>query len=401
MSPHRRGGMSPHLPGGTCPGVTLVLSPSNGSMEQLGSQLASHLDVRRLRTDIYERSAEQFNVGATKALLSALHDAAFIRRLRRLRGIVHFPNHHLARYGMFLHTPYVVTVHDLIRHFDCGGRAPLIHRPTRRDRWTLAVDRAGIRRASAIIAVSQRTKDDIVHHLGLSPGRITVIYPGIDRSRFRPVAPARQPYRYILFVGSEHPRKNLSALLGALSLLKRHPDLRGLKLVKVGEPGGSEAPFRDCTHRLIRAHGLEREVILRGRVSHHELLALYSGAECLVLPSLYEGFGLPPLEAMACGCPAIVSDRGALPETAGGGAIVTTPDPSGVATAVRQVLTDPAVRQRLVFAGGRHVRKFSWSHAATQVADVYADAACRGVSPTGAFVSDQREFPALDPYPNR
>jgi glycosyltransferase involved in cell wall biosynthesis len=367
------------------PAVTLVLSPCASSMEQLASQLAEHLDVQPLRTGIYQRSAEQFNADWTRTLRSALEDMAFVHRLRRVRGIIHLPNHHLARYGVFLRTPYVVTVHDLIRHFDCDGGPPLIHQPTRCDRWMLALDRAGIRRANAIIAVSRRTKDDIVHHLGISPHRITVIYPGIDRSHFRPVAPDRHSHRYILFVGSEHPRKNLSGLLGALSILKRDPALRDLKLVKVGEPGGSEADFRDDTWRLIRRHDLQQEVILRGRVSHGALLALYSGAECLVLPSLYEGFGLPPLEAMACGCPAIVSDRGALPETAGPAAIVTAPDPSRVASAVRQVITDPALRQRLVSAGYRHVRRFGWSHAAKQVADVYVDAVRYARDAPGAF----------------
>jgi glycosyltransferase involved in cell wall biosynthesis len=198
-----------------------------------------------------------------------------------------------------------------------------------------------------------------------------VIHPGIDCSRFRPVAPRALPYRYILFVGSEHPRKNLSALLGALRILKRDPSLRDLKLVKVGDPGGREAPFGDFTRQLVHRHDLQREVILRGRVSHETLLAMYSGAECLVLPSLYEGFGLPPLEAMACGCPAIVSDRGALPEIAGPAAIVTTPDADQLASAIRRVISDPRLRERLVSHGYRHVRRFSWSHAASQVGDVY------------------------------
>ncbi len=351
--------------------VTLVLSPAEGSMERLASQLAKHVRTRTLYTNIYSNSAEQFNVGPVRSALAGLWDAAFICRLRRVGGVIHFPNHHLARYGTALQRPYIVTVHDLIRHFDCLGGEPLIHRPNRRDQAVLARDRAGIRAAGAVIAVSRATKRDLVRHLGMPEDRIVVVSPGIDAERFTPATDARLPYPYILFVGSEHPRKNLAALFGALALLKSEPELEPLKLVKVGAAGGGEAPFRQQTMRIIRQLGLEREVIIRGRVAHEELVSLYAGAECLVLPSLYEGFGLPPLEAMACGCPAVVSDRGALPEVVGPAALVAEPTPTGLAGALRRVLRDSELRRRLVDTGRRHVRSFSWHAAASATVEVY------------------------------
>jgi glycosyltransferase involved in cell wall biosynthesis len=353
--------------------VTLVLSPADGSMERLAAELARHLAARTLITDIYDRSAEQFNLGWRRAPRLAGRDVAFIRRLRRLRGIVHFPNHHLARYGTFLREPFIVTVHDLIRHFDCRGGPPLIHRPNSRDRMVLGLDRAGICRATKVIAVSHTTKRDLIDYLRVAEERIAVIPPGIDTRRFRPVAAALLPYPYVLFVGSEHPRKNFSALLDALLELRRERDFKRLKLVKVGAAGGAEAPFRRDTERAISARGLGHEVVLRGHVSDDELVALYSGARCLVLPSLYEGFGLPPLEAMACGCPVVVSDRGALPETAGPAAIVTATSPRALAASLARVLSNRDLRERLVKNGFRHVRRFTWEDTARQTAQLYEE----------------------------
>lgn len=239
----------------------------------------------------------------------------------------------------------------------------------------LALDVAGIRRAAAIIAVSESTKRDLVEHLGLSPERIRVVAPGIDRRRFAPVAPARLPYPYLLFVGSEHPRKNLPALLEAFAALKREPRYREVKLVKAGAAGGTEAPFRPRTLAALAAHGLQDEVKLAGHVSHERLIALYSGAQCLLQPSLYEGFGLPPLEAMACGCPVVVSDRGALPETAGPAALVTDPRPEALGQAIRAVLEDRTLRARLVHDGLAHVARFDWDRSAAATLEVYGQVA--------------------------
>src|SRR5215211_5422151 len=358
--------------------VRLVTTVGGGSMDAyarcLTERLAGHDGVRTLETDVYPRVAELFNVPllSLPAARAAREDLRFLRRLRQVREPLHLPNHHLGRYGRFLSVPYVVTVHDLIRYFDLKGRGPLIHRPNLRDRLYLGLDYAGIRRAAALIAVSHTTKRDLVRHLGIPPERIAVVYEGVDHARFHPVDRRLVDAPYVLFVGSEHPRKNLATLLRAFRLLKDEARFRDLRLVKVGAAGGREAPFRRRTLAAVAALGLEDDVVFTGRVPDADLPAYYGGAACLVLPSLYEGFGFPPLEAMACGCPAVVADAGALPEVAGDAALVVTPrDPLALAHAMATLLTDDDARRTLVRRGLERARRFSWERAAERTLAVY------------------------------
>jgi hypothetical protein len=192
----------------------------------------------------------------------------------------------------------------VIRYLDRTRDEPLIHAPNRRDRLYVALDVAGIRRADAVIAPSHATRHDLVRHLGIRENRIAVVYEGVDHAVFRPTDRRLLPDPYVLFVGSEHPRKNLASLFRALARLKRDPALRDLRLVKVGAPGGRAAPFREQTLEALRTSGLAAEdVLFIGHLRAENLAAYYAGAECLVFPSLYEGFGLPTVEAMASGCP--------------------------------------------------------------------------------------------------
>lgn len=355
--------------------MTFIVTIGRGSMDRYSLKLARHLRVPKLFTDIYQKVAEMFNVPlvSCRSLYALWQDANFLRRLRRLDDILHFPNHHMGRYGLFLRQPYVITVHDLIRYFDMKGYGTYIHRPNLRDRIYLNMDYAGIRRAAAIIAISETTKRDIVRHLGYPEERIFVVYHGIDHDLFRPVEerPIEEPY--VLFVGSEHPRKNLPALLRAFKLVKDSDSrFRHLKLVKVGAAGGREAPFRQYTLRAMAEIGLDGDVVFAEGVPDHELPAYYSGAEVLVNPSLYEGFGFPPVEAMACGCPVIVSKAGALPEVVGDAGLVVDPnDPLALAEAIRQVLTDSSLRRRLVEAGLRRAAQFTWERCARETEQVY------------------------------
>lgn len=355
--------------------MTFIVTIGRGSMDRYSLKLARHLRAPKLFTDIYQKVAELFNVPllSCRSLYALWQDWAFLRRLRRLGDVVHFPNHHMGRYGLFLDQPYIVTVHDLIRYFDLKGYATYIHRPNLRDRIYLRMDYAGIRRAAAIIAISETTKRDIVEHLRYPEDRIFVVYHGIDHELFRPVErrPIEEPY--ILFVGSEHPRKNLSTLLKAFKLVKDSDRrFRHLKLVKVGAAGGREAPFHQYTLRAMAELGLNGDVVFAETVPDHELPAYYSGAEVLVNPSLYEGFGFPPVEAMACGCPVIVSNAGALPEVVGDAALVVDPrDAEGMAEAIRQVLEDGSLRRRLVTAGLRRASQFTWERCARETEQVY------------------------------
>lgn len=355
--------------------MTFLVTIGRGSMDLYSQKLAPHLRVPKIFTDIYQRVAELFNVPllSCTSLRSIREDLAFLRLLRGLNDAIHFPNHHMGRYALFLGKPYVITVHDLIRYFDLKGYAVFIHRPNLRDRLYLHMDYAGIRKALAIIAISHTTKRDLIAHLGIPEERIFVVYHGIDHSLFRPREGRPLDEPYVLFVGSEHPRKNLTTLLRAFKLLKeRNRRMRNLKLLKVGASGGREASFRQETLQAINRLELEGDVIFAGFVAEEELPFYYSGAECFVFPSLYEGFGFPPLEAMACSCPVIVSSAGSLPEVVGDAALVVPPtDHVALAQAMEEVITNGALRRRLVEAGLRRAAQFTWEKAAQETEKVY------------------------------
>ncbi|HZU19036.1 MAG TPA: glycosyltransferase family 1 protein [Candidatus Dormibacteraeota bacterium] len=366
--------MASAMPPIATPDVVFVTTSGQGSMDGYSQQLVEHLRVRTLETDVYQRTAELFKVPLLSAtsLWGFAQDLAFVRLLRQQEGLLHLPNHHLGRYGCFLTGPYLITVHDLIRYFDLIGMGPFIHRPNLRDRVCLRLDYRGIRRATAIIAVSRTTKRDLVTHLRVPEERIFVVYEGVDPRRFHPVERRVVEDRYILYVGSEHPRKNLETLLRALARLRREREFQDLKLVKVGAAGGREADFRARTLAFVRELGLEDRVIFTERVPADDLPAYYSGAACLVLPSRYEGFGFPPLEAMACGCPVVVAEAGSLPEITGGAALrVPTEDDAGFAEAIRTLLVDRDLRARMRERGFARAREFSWRRAAEETVRVY------------------------------
>jgi len=296
-----------------------------------------------------------------------------VRRLRKLETTVHLSNQHLGRYALHARTRFVITVHDLIRYFDRLSDDPLIHRPNRRDQLTIELDCRAIQRADAVIAVSAATGRDVVEHLGVPPERVFVVHNGLDHDRFRPVADRPFSGRYILYVGTEQPRKNIATLLRAFRHLKDDDAAEGLTLVKIGCAGGCEAPFREHTERLVDELGLRKDVVFTGHVDDDALPAWYSHAECLVLPSLYEGFGNPALEGMACGCPVVVSDTAALTEVVGeAGLSVPAIDATALAKAIQTVLTRDALRVELRQRGIDRARGFTWERAAEETLDVYA-----------------------------
>lgn len=344
--------------------VGFVVTHGRSSLDLYSEKLASHLPVHKIHSDAYQRSAELFAapVWSRAAARSLWSDVCFARRLHRENRSLHLPNHHCGRYASNLKKPYLVTVHDLMRMRDTDSTVPLIQAPSRRERLLLHLDVTGIQQATGVIAVSQTTKAELMSHLQIPERRVTVVYEGVDHELFRPVSERLIDQPYILFVGSEQPRKNLPGLLQAFYRLKQVPGFEELKLVKVGAAGdGQSIPFRAITRRAIQELGLAKDVILTGRVPEQDLPAYYSGAECLVLPSFYEGFGLPPIEAMACGCPVIVSDRGSLPEVAGPGALVIDPsDDAQLAEAILHLLTDNRARAELKERGLQHAASFTW-----------------------------------------
>jgi glycosyltransferase involved in cell wall biosynthesis len=357
--------------------VTLVVTQGSGSLNSYSQKLAQKLDVPKVYTDIYQRVGERFNISwlSKEALEAIPEDWSFIKTLNKLNGIVHLPNQHLGRYGNFLKMPYIITVHDLIRYFDLRRYGMYIHRPNRRDKFYLTLDYKGVKKAVKIIAVSQATKKDLMYYLEIPEERISVIYEGIDHAVFKPLArPNKFGYPYILFVGSEHPRKNLSTLLRAFKRLEGQPQFKNLKLVKVGKAGGREVNFRAQTMEVINTLNLNSKVVFTEVISVEDLRAYYCGAQCFALPSMYEGFGFPPLEAMACGCPVITSDGSSLPEVVDEAAIKVTPqDVGGLATVLEKVLTNQELKKNLIDRGMKQAVKFSWERTAKETRKVYQE----------------------------
>src|SRR5262245_4302606 len=235
---------------------------------------------------------------------------------------------------------YVATIHDMI---------PLLWPQWVTRKHCLVVTAAYYclrRQADLVIAPSEATKADIVRRLQINPQRIAVIPWGCDE-RFQPggdpehFEAVRQRYRlpsqYLLFVGTLEPRKNLTTLLHAYAVLRAEGCDKDLKLVVAGRTGWLYADIFDTVKTLA----LEEEVIFTGFVDDEDLPYLYRGAQLLVFPSLYEGFGLPILEAMASGVPVITSDLASMPEVAGEAAIlVDAHDPKAIAEGIARVLAD-------------------------------------------------------------
>lgn len=351
-----------------------VVTIGNGSMDTYSWKLAEKLDVPVVCTDIYQKLRQSRNISwlSPRAIKTIWHNWRLVRMLNKLGDGVHLPNHHLGRYGNFLRVPYIITVHDLIRYFDMDGEETFIRSPNRRDRHYLNLDFEGIRKAMRIIAVSQSTKDDLIHCLGIPDKQISVVYEGIDHKLFKPVSQRIYGEPYILFVGTEHPRKNFTTLLKAFSQLKSEPRFKELKLVKVGDAGGQEADFRGQTMGVVESLNLSSEVIFTDFIPEADLPAYYSGAEVFVLPSLYEGFGFPVLEAMACACPVITSNTSSLPEVVGGAGIMVDPhNTNSLAQAMIQVLTDSKLRDNMIRKGLAQSKRFTWEKAAEQTLEVY------------------------------
>lgn len=262
----------------------------------------------------------------------------------------------------------VFTLHDLVFRF-----YPETHKLL--NRWFLALMMPRfLEAADAVIAVSEWTKKDAIELYGLDEDKVSVIYEGVN-PRFRPapsetISVIRQKYGlpegFILSVGTIEPRKNLTSLLEAYhSLRNARPDL---KLVIVGKKGWLYEGFFRKLHKL----GLENEVIFPGFVRDEDLPALYSAADLFVFPSLYEGFGLPVLEAMACGAPVVTSNTSSLPEVAGEAALLIDPRSlEALARAMRDVLDNKILRDDLRARGPKQAAKFTWETAARETLAIY------------------------------
>lgn len=264
----------------------------------------------------------------------------------------------------------VVTIHDLIPYF-----LPEMVRPSFLKRFTREMPYI-VERADQIVTVSHASKQDIIAVFGIEPSKITVL-PSAPSAAYRPLPPEATrrklasdygiKKRFILYVGGLNPRKNVAELIQAYAKINRELH-DGQQLLILGP---------ECKHRfrlqlLAEALGLKDQVIFPGFVANNDLPFFYNGADLFVYPSLYEGFGLPPIEAMACGTPVITSNVSSLPEVVGQAALQVAPhDTLQLAECIFRVLDDLNLRRSLVTKGLERSANYSWDCIARQMLNLY------------------------------
>jgi glycosyltransferase involved in cell wall biosynthesis len=270
----------------------------------------------------------------------------------------------------------VVTIHDCI-HLMFPQYLP--------NRMALAYARTSIglaaRRATRVMTVSESSKRDILRFVDVEPARIDVIYNAYDeRFGVEPgeddVVRVRERYQlhdeFVLYAGNVKPHKNLERLIDAFSLVRKR-GLDHLKLVLIGDEISRYAALRRAVHQ----HQLHKYVRFLGYLPQETLAVMYRLAGVFVFPSLYEGFGLPPLEAMASGTPVVTSNVSSLPEVAADAAVLVDPyDPGAIADGIQRVLTNEDLRADLRRRGLARARQFSWAQSVRRVREIYSEA-CR------------------------
>jgi glycosyltransferase involved in cell wall biosynthesis len=269
--------------------------------------------------------------------------------------------------------PKIIVVHDLI---------PLIFRQSYSARYRfffkiLLSD--AVKRADRIVSVSNSTKSDLTKHLKADPDKISVVYEGYDDHAFKPandpdqIKNMKRKYKitgnYIFNIGTLEPRKNITTLIEAYANLIKDGNVNH-KLVITGEKG----VLYDDIFKKVDKLGLGREVVFTGRAPQEDLPLLLNGADVFVYPSLYEGFGLPPLEAMACGTPVITSNVSSLPEVVGDAGILVDPfNVDEIAKALYQVVSNNELQQKMRQKGLERAKMFLWKNVTNVMVKLFED----------------------------
>jgi glycosyltransferase involved in cell wall biosynthesis len=308
---------------------------------------------------------------------SSLRNAFAFRRLLKAHDcdLLHVP--HLFKTPRFAPCPYVVTVHDALDFIYLRTK-----QTERQSRMRLQLAKLALRKARGIVAVSQSTADDIARIFGIKDAqRICVAYNAVDPKLLAPVTESERRsvleryqirYPFLLYAGSAKPHKNVTRLIEAFSALRgelaRDPQFADLKLIVIGDDISENPELR----RTVLRSGVEKDVRFLGFIPIEALRVFYAAAEVFVFPSLYEGFGLPPLEAMAQGAPVVCANTSALPEVVGDAAVLVSPDNSfEIMHATKRVLLDPELRCSLRQRGRNRAQEFSWRQSAEQLLALY------------------------------
>ena len=315
-------------------------------------------------------------VTSSRPLIRRISVPAFLRRFRA--DVYHLPLN-LVPLGM--PHPYVVTIHDMSSLLYDTGRGW-------RHNLRLYQFRRGLIRASCVIAVSDATRRDVQSRLDIEPDRIRLVYNAPDPTFTAPVRSLELEeshrvmeryqinYPYLLYAGNVRPQKNIPRLIEAFASLKadlaKHPLYSTLKLIIIGD---EISRYPEVRHAVISSR-VEQSVRFLGFVPIQTLRIFYKSAAAFVFPSLYEGFGLPPLEAMASGIPVVTSSVSSLPEVVGDAAITVNPESVfDIARGMKEALLDDAARLRCIERGVSQVAKFSWDRTAEQVLAIYREVA--------------------------
>ena len=330
----------------------------------------------------FENLPEQFRVVPYERTdRSRLDHVTFPWLVHQYRpDLVHIP---LNIVPLALPRPYIVTVHDL---------SSLIFEKRKGWKHSLHLFRVkqGLLRSNRVIAVSDATQRDVEHLLGIPKRLIQRIYGAPDPDYCVPCADTEEGrrrrsqmleryqvrYPYLLYSGMIRPQKNIPRLIEAFAQvhaeLEAHPVYKDLRLIIIGD----EVSRHPGVRHTVRQYRVENHVRFLGFVTPEALRAFYEGASAFVFPSLYEGFGLPPLEAMASGVPVVCSDVASLPEVVGQAAVMVNPEKVyEIATAMKKVLLDKELRVRLVRAGYEQLRQFDWNRTGEEVLKVYREVA--------------------------
>jgi glycosyltransferase involved in cell wall biosynthesis len=304
--------------------------------------------------------------------------------------LIHIP---LNQIPLLMPKPYVVTIHDLssllFGRFTSGVK----------ENWGLYHFRRGLIRADRVIAVSEATRRDVENLLGIPPHRVRQIYSAPDPKFLRHDAPDSEPgaapeaweleqmrvleryqvnYPFLLYSGRIRPHKNIPRLVEAFAVargeLEGHPKYKDLRLIIIGDELSRHPEVR----RTVVQTRMEQNVRFLGFLPFDTLKFFYTAASAFMFPSLYEGFGLPPLEAMASGTPVITSGLSSLPEVVGDAAMIINPENVfDMARGIREVLLDEHLRACLIKAGYNRVNQFSWRRTAEQVLELYNEVAAQ------------------------
>lgn len=313
-----------------------------------------------------------------RAVVRAFSFPHFLRRFHP--DLYHIP---LNSVPAFMPKPYVVTIHDMSRLLFTERRVDY------RDELKLHWFRRGLLRADKVISVSNATQRDVMNTLGIPGSRIRMIYNAPDPvftapirgleldESYRIMERYQINYPFILYAGNVRPQKNVPRLVEAFAVLRgelaNHEIYSDLRLIIIGDE------ISNTVRQMVVRTRMEQSVRFLGFVPINTLRIFYKAAAAFVFPSLYEGFGLPPLEAMACGTPVITSNVSSLPEVVGDAAIIVNPENVfDIARGIRDALLNVDLRQRCVLRGIQQVRRFSWKRTAEQVLEVYREVAAGG-----------------------